>query len=159
MRKRKKGVSPLIAAVLLIAFTMAIAAILTAWISGFTVEQQEKAEISEEKIKCLYINLDIDPELSYFNGSRFKTYIDNIGTEPAEITKIQIWLSSGKEVAKQINSTMIDISSVAVEINIDLDDLYGKDIITNELEKIRFLTSCNDVFKTVSKPTRGWRTF
>ncbi|MEA3230037.1 MAG: archaellin/type IV pilin N-terminal domain-containing protein, partial [archaeon] len=50
--KRKKGISPLIAAVLLIAFTMAIAALLTTWVTQFTESQQKESEKYQEKIEC-----------------------------------------------------------------------------------------------------------
>jgi len=39
----KKGISPLIASVLLIAITMAIAAVLATWVQGIVSEQQQQA--------------------------------------------------------------------------------------------------------------------
>ncbi len=59
-RTQRKGVSPLIAAVLLIAFTMAVAAILTAWVTTFTQEQTETVgEQSEQVIECSYATLSV----------------------------------------------------------------------------------------------------
>ncbi|MBI2578158.1 MAG: hypothetical protein HYW26_00450 [Candidatus Aenigmarchaeota archaeon] len=46
----RKGVSPLIAAVLLIAFTMAIAGIMATWATTFS---QQKLATSEEKSNCI----------------------------------------------------------------------------------------------------------
>ncbi len=53
LKNVRKGVSPLIAAVLLIAFTMAVAAILTAWVTTFTQEQTAQVgNQSEQVISC-----------------------------------------------------------------------------------------------------------
>jgi flagellin-like protein len=57
---KRKGISPLIAAVLLIAFTMAVAAILTAWVTTFT--QDTTSEISNESsrlVQCSFGGLSI----------------------------------------------------------------------------------------------------
>ena len=91
-----KGVSPLIASVLLIAFTMAIAAVLTAWISSFTTAQREKTAVFEEKIQCNYgfIENDIDfTEYNYTDNTNafFKTRIKNTGTIDISIGKYQTW--------------------------------------------------------------------
>ncbi|MCJ7479212.1 MAG: hypothetical protein MUP63_03495 [Candidatus Nanohaloarchaeota archaeon QJJ-7] len=60
MNAERKGVSPLIAAVLLIAFTMAVAAILTAWVTTFTQEQTEQlGNQSEKQIDCSFAQLEI----------------------------------------------------------------------------------------------------
>ncbi|MDY6761872.1 MAG: archaellin/type IV pilin N-terminal domain-containing protein [Candidatus Nanohaloarchaea archaeon] len=56
----RKGVSPLIAAVLLIAFTMAVAAILTAWVTTFTQEQTSQlGNQSAKQIDCNFGQLEI----------------------------------------------------------------------------------------------------
>ncbi|MDY6761920.1 MAG: archaellin/type IV pilin N-terminal domain-containing protein [Candidatus Nanohaloarchaea archaeon] len=56
----RKGVSPLIAAVLLIAFTMAVAAILTAWVTTFTQEQTSQlGNQSAQQIDCNFGQIDV----------------------------------------------------------------------------------------------------
>ncbi len=56
----KKGVSPLIAAVLLIAFTMAVAAILTAWLTSFTTQKTKYVgNKSSQVIACSYAGIAI----------------------------------------------------------------------------------------------------
>ena len=56
----KKGISPLIAAVLLIAFTMTIAAILATWAQTFGEEQLgEAGERGTEAIECPQLSLSI----------------------------------------------------------------------------------------------------
>lgn len=69
----RKGVSPLIAAVLLIAFTMAVAAILTAWVTTFTQEQTDAlGNKSEEQIDCSFGQISIfssDDNVNWVNAS------------------------------------------------------------------------------------------
>ncbi len=56
----RKGISPLIAAVLLIAFTMAVAAILTAFVTTYTQETtSEVGNQSSELVQCAQANIDI----------------------------------------------------------------------------------------------------
>ncbi len=56
----RRGVSPLIAAVLLIAFTMAVAAILTAWVTTFTQEQTSQlGNQSSEQIDCSFGQISV----------------------------------------------------------------------------------------------------
>ena len=57
----KKGISPLIAAVLLIAFTMTVAAILATWAQSFGEERLgEAGERGTQAVECPELNLDIE---------------------------------------------------------------------------------------------------
>ncbi|HLC37759.1 MAG TPA: archaellin/type IV pilin N-terminal domain-containing protein [Candidatus Nanoarchaeia archaeon] len=52
-KSEKRGISPLIATVLLIGFTIALAAIIFSWISSFTEERASKtAEIVKSEVGC-----------------------------------------------------------------------------------------------------------
>lgn len=56
----RKGISPLIAAVLLIAFTLAVAALLTAWVTTFTQDTTGAiGDRSTEVIECSYAGLSV----------------------------------------------------------------------------------------------------
>ena len=56
----RKGISPLIAAVLLIAFTMAVAGILTAWVTTFTQDTADQVgEDGEQTVSCSFGGLSI----------------------------------------------------------------------------------------------------
>ena len=56
----KKGISPLIAIVLLIAFTVAVGSLLSAWLGTLSGTQMEKTgEISEKQILCSRSVMDI----------------------------------------------------------------------------------------------------
>lgn len=155
---KRKGVSPLIAAVLLIAFTMAIAAILTAWITQFTTEQKEKSEVFEEKIACAYANIKADRDLTIFNGTHITSFIENTGTQVVDIIKVQIWLAGAKQKPKDLPSSVGLNVTDAADATADLDTLYGVDVTADNLDEVRFTTNCENVFTSIKKPTTGWRT-
>lgn len=64
----KKGIDPIIATVLLIAFTMAVAAILVSWITGFTKTQTTYVgEKGEKQVKCTYGDIDAGKSDVWYN--------------------------------------------------------------------------------------------
>jgi len=72
----RKGISPLIAAVILIAATMSIAGILSYWASSFAQEKLEESEntTAEEQTKCI--------------GAKFKFYADGSYNNNTNIMKV-----------------------------------------------------------------------
>ncbi len=84
----RKGVSPLIASVLLVAFTMAVAAILVVWITGFTQQQTETVGARGEKqTSCSFSTINIDKDDVSASGTNLNvtlTYAS--GTEKLNIT-------------------------------------------------------------------------
>jgi flagellin-like protein len=78
---KRKGISPLIAAVLLIAFTMAVAAILTAWVTTFTQETtSEVGESGSEQIACSFAGLSIYDAVYTVDDDALTVAIANTGT-------------------------------------------------------------------------------
>ncbi|MFP4116172.1 MAG: archaellin/type IV pilin N-terminal domain-containing protein [Candidatus Aenigmatarchaeota archaeon] len=72
--RARKGISPLIAAVLLIAFTMTIAAILATWAQSFGEERLEEAgERGAGAVECPNLRLDI--ESAYFEDGNITNAI------------------------------------------------------------------------------------
>jgi len=78
---RRKGISPLIAAVLLIAFTLAVAALLTAWVTTFTQDTTGAiGDRSTEVIECSYAGLSVY-SVSYDSGNNWANVsVANTGT-------------------------------------------------------------------------------
>lgn len=63
-----KAISPLIATVLLIAFTMSVAAIIVSWATGFEKTQTSYVgEKGEKQIKCTYADMDIRKDNVKYN--------------------------------------------------------------------------------------------
>ncbi len=74
----KKGISPLIAAVLLIAFTMTIAGLLATWASSFMTQKTNNLSQSDQKVqKCLGINFDATSHV--IDSSHRALLINNVG--------------------------------------------------------------------------------
>ncbi|MBI4176810.1 MAG: hypothetical protein HY516_00420 [Candidatus Aenigmarchaeota archaeon] len=84
----RKGISPLIASVLLVAFTMAVAAIIVTWITGFT--QQQTSNIGtrgERQVLCSYSVLSVDKDDVNVIGAYMNATITySGGTETINIT-------------------------------------------------------------------------
>ncbi|MFH0890283.1 MAG: archaellin/type IV pilin N-terminal domain-containing protein [Candidatus Aenigmatarchaeota archaeon] len=84
----RKGISPLIASVLLVAFTMAVAAILVVWITGFTQQQTTTVGARGEKqTSCSFSTISINKDDVTALGSKLNiTVTYSSGTEKLNIT-------------------------------------------------------------------------
>lgn len=158
----RKGVSPLIAAVLLIAFTMAVAAILTAWIAGFTNEQRDRTEVFDKKISCAYSNIEADRDYAKWDATDkiFYTLISNTGVEAVTVTKVETWVGNTKQIPIFLNDSysgrIID-KNAYTELYINLSSAFSSG--TGELTKIKFFTECEPVFDTITQPQGSWTAF
>ncbi len=97
MTKNIKGISPLIASVLLVGFTMAVAAVLVVWITGFTQQQTTVVgQRGENQVKCGYSTLSIARnDISIAGNATNITVVYSAGSETLNITGISIKDSSG----------------------------------------------------------------
>lgn len=165
----RKGVSPLIAAVLLIAFTMAVAAILTAWISNFTTQQKEKTAEFEEKVQCAYADIRADPNFARYNTSTgfFSVWIENTGSEKISVAYMTIEFSDGKITRKMpLNTTHVMALQKREGGTVGPLDLLGyaadtaksgiSASISDIPQKVTFTTTCDGVKTSLLKPTTGW---
>ncbi len=165
LRKKRKAVSPLIAAVLLIAFTMAIAALLTAWVTQFTKQQQDESEQYQEKIQCsgsnFIVNKDFNLLITAGTEGNMSTRLENIGFNPIYIKKIQVWYEN-KNLPEYLNFTEITIQEdETIPINIDL---YATEsgpktlAVEGDVEKIQLFSTCDGVWFILERPIGGWNT-
>ncbi len=110
MAANKKGLSPLIATVILVAFTMAVAAILIVWITDFT--RGRTAEVSdrgEKQILCSYSTLEINKGGVSIVGSWMNITVDYVsGSEKLNITGFTVRDKSGYSY---INNTVLTNTS------------------------------------------------
>ena len=80
--KKSKGISPLIAVVLLIAFVIAVGSILSGWFVSFTKERVAQAkEKGEEDITCSYANLYISGADWNNTLGKLSLTVENTGSE------------------------------------------------------------------------------
>lgn len=88
MRKKKKGISPLVAVIMLIAFTMIVAGILAGWATRFATEQRGMLE------KCVRANLIIKratyADVADETGGNVSFMLYNPGTVPLSGFQAQI---------------------------------------------------------------------
>ena len=160
---KRKGVSPLIAAVLLIAFTMAIAAILTAWIASFTQEQRDNSKVFEKKISCAYSNIELDDEYAKFDpvNKIFYAFITNTGADAITLTKVSVWIDNNKQLPIMLDSNTLNLTTIQkneyqqLYVNVSSGFLAGG----NTLTKIEFGTGCESVFSPATIPQGGWKEF
>lgn len=95
--RQLKGISPLIASVLLVGFTLAIAAVVVVWITNFSQQQAETiGQRGEQQTFCAFSTLFLDkddvsvlPNSTTGDGSRFNiTVTYSSGTETLNITGV-----------------------------------------------------------------------
>jgi flagellin-like protein len=82
MAKRSKGISPLVAVIMLIAFTMIVAGILAGWATRFATEQRSMLE------KCVRANVVIK-KATYAAGD-INLMLYNPGTVPLVNFQVQV---------------------------------------------------------------------
>ncbi len=122
--RRLKGISPLIASVLLVAFTMAVAAVLVTWITGFTQQQTETiGSRGSQQTICSYSGLSINrDDVSVLgnsttgDGSRFNMTITySAGTETLNITGVTIRDANG---VTYVNTTAPNLDATVRNIGV-----------------------------------------
>ena len=154
---RKKGISPLVASVLLIAFTMSVAVLLTAWVTNFTQTQKENANKYEEELACSYQNIEAQPSFTRYNSTYmiFETYITSSGLDAAEIDKVAISYDGVTYETPKYLSTPQRIEKnegISIKLNLTNALVSGPDF-----KKIRFYTSCgSNYYTTLVRPSGGW---
>jgi len=140
-----KGISPFIASVLLIALTVAVAALYGGWITSFTKKTtQEVQEQSEKRVTCTYGGIAIE-DVKYnkttgnLSGTVENTDIIDLGNIDFEIfytnatrQKLDLNMSLGPGERNTFNAHVIDIN------------------ITGNLNKIRVITNCSNVNDEIS---------
>src|SRR3989344_5821089 len=97
MVKNTKGLSSLVASVLLVGFTTAVAAIIVVWITGFTQQQTTVVgQRGENQIKCSSSTLSIARnDISIAGNATNITVVYSTGSETLNITGISVKDSSG----------------------------------------------------------------
>jgi len=130
--KRKKGLSPLIAAVILIAATMIIAGILAAWASKFVSEELERAAVVSGGAECFGAKFEL--RSGTYSDRTLTLILDNRKSTDLYLTNLFLVYSNTVET-KSLNTTLKgnEIKPITAE-NVEPDFLTGE-----------VKTSCPDV--------------
>jgi len=132
----RKGISPFIASVLLIAFAIAVASIYSGWITGFTKETTEEVkEKSEKRVTCSYGGIALD-DLEYNSTSGNLTgTIENTDIIPLGNIDLEIFYNNATREKKDLN----------MELEPGERNTFNQ-AINNNYEKIRIYTNCSNVY-------------
>ena len=128
--KNKKGISPILASILMVAFTVAIAGFVSSWMSQTTKTATENA-VNNSDSDCIYAAIEAND--AYFNSSgteKLKFNLRNTGAKTLTVDKIRVnakntstvmftnkyTLYAGDElpVSLQITSEILNISYVRI---------------------------------------------
>jgi flagellin-like protein len=108
-KTKKKGISPLIASVLLIMFVIALSTIIVNWLKDYAKDQTDATTtMTEENVDCIKQAITIsnvymvrEPADS---NQTVRVVIENMGTGPAEISNIRVYNDEGQSC--ELNSSM-----------------------------------------------------
>lgn len=145
---KRKGISPLIGAVLLIAFTMAVAAILTAWVTTFTQDTADTVgNESERLVECSYAGISIYDAVVDTSENDLTLSVANTGTvELGQVTVI-VFLDNGSVVDDQ--DAIQSLGTGAVQ---EVSITSGFD--SNDLDRVRITSAdCPEVSDETSDLT------
>ncbi len=133
MSLKKKGVSPLIATVLLIAFAVALGAVVMNWGRTYVEETADKAkQTSDTKVSCSmdiamkYVTINGDKQLCYNETENYIQFtLLNTGTKNIELLQAIIIGADSIYVNSSLDNSSI-LASHPLKTNITYDfDTYG----------------------------------
>lgn len=148
--RRRKGISPLIAAVLLVVFTVAISAMVVNWLSSYTsTTTQSASNSSANVVRCAQQNLGVSAIYVTVNttaagNETFRISAVNTGTGTVTLISGNVFNDTGDSCSL---STLGAISQGGV------NQLTGNcDILTSstcaDFERVQLVTSCGLVSKS-----------
>jgi len=138
----KKGVSPLIASVLLIAVVIAVASVYSGWFTGFIKTITSMIKQSEEtRIMCTYGGISLSNLVYNNTSSHYLTgEIDNTDIIALGNIDLEIFYDNATKEEKDLNKTLEPGEK----------DVFNV-MINNNYQKIRAVTNCSNVYDEVSR--------
>ena len=136
-----KGISPLIATVMLIAITVIIATIQSGWLTSFTKTQQDTIENrSSEIVDCTSADVTIEDVYLDFTTNVSRVHIRNTGqVNSLGVVSVLLLTRTGDQMPVVTNMNSISALSKGQQIRIDFN-------ITN-------LTACSNFSKVTVSTT------
>ena len=136
----KKGVSPFIASVLLIAFAIAVAAIFSGWLSSFTqTTTEEVQEHSEKRVTCSYGGIALeDLEYNQTTGN-FSGKVENTDIIVLGNIDFEIFYADASRTKLDVNMTLEPGEKNTFNQNVTKMN-------TTSYNKIRVITNCSNVY-------------
>jgi flagellin-like protein len=144
--KSQKGISPLIASVLLIAFTVSVAMIVMGWFSGFVRTTTENVTgVSQQAVGCSTAVIDLDHVyVNAVNTSNVSMVIRNEGSVSLTINGMLINISGGSCT----NAAALTLSAGTIG-TLNLTNCLVPNV--GNFSKAIITTSCSGITDTTSK--------
>ena len=138
-----KGITPLIATVLLIALTLAVAGIFGGWLTSFTKKTGTTVQQSSDiRVTCSYGGIALS-SLQYNNTSsntNITGAIENTDIIDLGDIDVEIFFTNSTRYLADLNITLKPGEKTTFNFNIN----------TTTYDKIRVKTNCSNVFDQVS---------
>ncbi len=136
----KKGISPFISTVLLIAFAIAVAAIFGGWMSTFTqTTTEEVQEHSEKRVTCSYGGIALeDLEYNQTTGN-FSGKVENTDIIVLGNIDFEIFYTDASRTKLDLNMTLEPGEKNSFNQNVTKMN-------TTSYNKIRVITNCSNVY-------------
>lgn len=136
-----KGISPLVAAVLLIAVTLTIAGLLAYWASGFVRTSLPEVNESTREIQCAGANFKIYHRLYNSTTQKLNIILTNTGDMGLTITGVDFIWTNGTLESHSLNQSLPTGGS-----------LYSYEVtnIGSGFQRFRVATNCPDINKEES---------
>jgi len=133
----KKGISPLIAEVLLIGFTVAVASIIILWVTGFTKTSTKTiSSQAETQMACIHAGIDFYGNVIYNQTSQtLSGYLQNTGNIPLGNISFQVLYDNG--TVQNFQNYLLEI----LPTNVASFSLTG---ISSNLNMIYVSTNCTN---------------
>ena len=146
-----KGISPFIAVILLIAFTVAVGGIVSVWLSGFTRTTADTvSNQSSIQINCNYGGVSLK-NLKYANGN-ITGKIENTGTISLNAIQVQTIFknaTSTKVALCGAPSAPFNCSSANLSLSAREASAFNISIGGSNYDDVRVITNCASVYDTV----------
>ncbi|MEA2003393.1 MAG: hypothetical protein U9O53_00345, partial [archaeon] len=105
---QKKGLSPLIAVVLLVVFTIGIATIIMSWMNSYTKDTTYQAtQDSAGVIGCAGVNVEID-EVYILSDNTIKVIARNTGLKPLIFKEGYVWDTNGTRCILNVTASTVE---------------------------------------------------
>lgn len=157
MHQNKKGVSPLIAAVLLIVFTVAVAGIVVNWLSSYAQETAAAASGSSQSvIECAKVNLDISKAYVTVNTTgddSITAVIQNVGLSDAAIQGVTAFTTTG-ESCTLTGTTSIARGGTEIWTNTSGCSIYDQ-ADCSDFDSVTLTTTCGSTDRFSNKQALG----
>jgi len=114
----KRGISALIAVVLILGFSVAVGAIVLTWGGGFIKNLQESTERSAEKQMTCSSDVRLDIRKIKFLGNKIELLIENVGKKDIEKFHLRIYGSDGVD-SIEVNSSLSSFGISNYEVEFD----------------------------------------